>query len=100
MKFESGEFNNRETELSHEELQFRNEIQSVLMREYVKSRGISPAEDLEPYLVEWIDKNSEDFAAVFEDIKRDNPSILNSWGHNPEAVLKEIENRLDQLVGK
>lgn len=98
MGYESGNLNTFETPevpRSREEVAIYNEIQAVLF-----GRSMAPGEDLDAHAQNWIDANSENFSVVFDEMKTENPKILEDWINDKEGVLTQIQERMNQLVNR
>ncbi|GEM_PF-4344477 len=98
MGYESGNLNGFETPeapRSREEVAIYNEMQAALI-----GRSMSPDEDLDAHAQSWIDANSENFSVVFDEMKAENPNILENWINDREAILAQIQERMNQLVNR
>lgn len=98
MGHESGNLDTFETEeapRSREEIAIYNEIQAVLI-----GRSMEPDEDLDAHAQSWIDANSENFSVVFDEMKAENPNILEDWINDKEGLLTRIQERMSQLVNR
>ncbi len=90
-----GDFEIREAPRSHEEVAIYNEIQAILI-----GRSMAPDEDLDAHAQSWIDANSENFSLVFDELKAENPNLLEDWVNDRESVLAQIQERMSQLVNR
>lgn len=98
MGYESGKLNafvTPEAPRSREEIAIYNEMQAILI-----GRSMSPGEDLDAHAQSWIDVNSENFSVVFDEMKAENPNILEDWINDREGVLAHIREKMSQLVNR
>jgi len=98
MGYESGNLNTFETPeapRSREEVAIYNEMQAILI-----GRSMAPDEDLDTHAQSWIDANSENFSIVFDEMKVENPNLLEDWINDRETVLTQIQEKMNQLVNR
>lgn len=100
MGYESGNSNSFESESTLEELKVGDDIEAGLIRIFVEKSGIAPDDELQPKIDAWIEDNQETVKTVFADMRREGRNLVEEWNKDPDAVLKEVEDRMSQLVNR